>query len=144
MEKGNKPKVSKYFPKTRFIMVDHLTEEQACTCLLADEFINNDEEGKGEWKEIDFAKDSLEKPCKEWMEAEGKKCDHTKRIGKGRFEKIKVVKFFMKPSREKMSQSMCLSGHPFGTIKRAMGATYFLLEGLRKVTGKFALFCLGV
>jgi len=24
-----------------------------------------------------------------------------------------------------------------------MGATYFLLKGLRKVTGEFALFCLG-
>ena len=41
-----------------------------------------------------------------------------------------------------MSQRMCLSEHPFGTIKRAMGATYFLLKGLRKVTGEFALFCL--
>lgn len=38
---------------------------------------------------------------------------------------------------------MCLSEHPFGTIKRAMGATYFLLRGLRKVSGEFALFCLG-
>ena len=59
--------------------------------------------GKGEWKEIDFRKDSL----------------------------------------EKMSQRMSLSEHPFGTIKRVMGATYFLLKGLRKVEGEFALFCLG-
>ncbi len=42
-----------------------------------------------------------------------------------------------------MAQRMCLSEHPFGTIKRAMGATYFLLKGLRKVSGEFALFCLG-
>ena len=34
---------------------------------------------------------------------------------------------------------MCLSEHPFGTIKRAMGATYFLLKGMRKVDGEFAL-----
>ena len=99
--------------------------------------------GKGEWKEIDFTKDTLEKPCTEWLKAEGKECENAKQAVKGHFEKVKVVKFFLKPSFEKMSQRMCLSEHPFGTIKRAMGATYFLLKGLRKVTGEFALFCLG-
>lgn len=99
--------------------------------------------GKGGWKEIDFTKDSLEKPCKEWLNAEGKSCDNRKRAAKGHYEKVKVVKFLLKPDTEKMSQRMCLSEHPFGTIKRAMGATYFLLKGLRKVTGEFALFCLG-
>lgn len=99
--------------------------------------------GKGEWKEIDFTKDTLEKPCKEWLKAEGKECENAKQAVTGHFEKVKVVKFFLKPSFEKMSQRMCLSEHPFGTIKRAMGATYFLLKGLRKVTGEFALFCLG-
>ncbi|MEI3267378.1 MAG: transposase [Frisingicoccus sp.] len=59
------------------------------------------------------------------------------------YEKKKIVKFFLKPNREKMTQRMCLSEHPFGTIKRAMGATYFLLKGMRKVAGEFALFCLG-
>lgn len=99
--------------------------------------------GKGEWKEIDFTKDKLEKPCKEWLEAEGRESDNQKQASTGHFEKVKVVKFFLRPNREKMSQRMCLSEHPFGTIKRAMGATYFLLNGLRKVTGEFALFCLG-
>ncbi len=28
--------------------------------------------GKGEWKEIDFTKDTLEKPCREWLAVEGK------------------------------------------------------------------------
>lgn len=88
-------------------------------------------------------KDTLEKPCKEWLKAEGKECENAKRAVKGHFEKVKVVKFFLKPSFEKMSQRMCLSENPFGTIKRSMGATYFLLKGLRKVTGEFALFCLG-
>ena len=37
---------------------------------------------------------------------------------------------------------MCLSEHPFGTIKRAMGVTYFLLKGKRMVAGEFALWCL--
>ena len=77
------------------------------------------------------------------MKAEGKECENAKQAVKGHFENVKVVKFFLKPSFEKMSQRMCLSEHPFGTIKRAMGATYFLLKGLRKVTGEFALFCLG-
>lgn len=91
--------------------------------------------GKNEWKEIDFTKDTLEKPCKEWLKAEGKECNATRSKGKGHYEKVKVVKFILKPDRQKMSQRMCLSEHPFGTIKRAMGATYFLLQGLRKVTG---------
>lgn len=99
--------------------------------------------GKNEWKEIDFTKDTLEKPCKEWLKAEGKECNATRSKTKGHYEKVKVVKFILKPDRQKMSQRMCLSEHPFGTIKRAMGATYFLLQGLRKVTGEFALFCLG-
>lgn len=99
--------------------------------------------GKGEWKEVDFTKDSLEKPCREWQKAEEKEEASVKQASKTRFEKVKVVKFLFKPSMEKMSQRMCLSEHPFGTIKRAMGATYFLLRGLRKVAGEFALFCLG-
>lgn len=99
--------------------------------------------GKGEWKEIDFTKDTLEKPCKEWLKAEGKESNAAKSTKKGHFKKVKVVKFILKPDRQKMTQRMCLSEHPFGTIKRAMGATYFLLKGMRKVTGEFALFCLG-
>lgn len=47
------------------------------------------------------------------------------------------------PDRNKTAERMCLSEHPFGTIKRAMGFTYFLLKGMRKVTGEFALMCLG-
>ena len=102
-------------------------------------------QGKGEWKEIDFTKDTLEKPCKEWLNTEGKIVGATKKSGnaKRHYEKVKVVKFNLKPEREKISQRLCISEHPFGTIKRAMGATYFLLKGLRKVTGEFALFCLG-
>lgn len=66
-----------------------------------------------------------------------------KRAAKGHYEKVKVVKFLLKPDTEKMSQRMCLSEHSFGTIKRAMGATCFLLKGLRKVTCEFAFFCFG-
>ena len=99
--------------------------------------------GKNEWKEIDFTKDCLEKPCREWMKAEGKEAPNKNHRTKGHYEKIKIVKFTLKPKREITAQRMCLSEHPFGTIKRAMGATYFLLRGIRKVAGEFALFCLG-
>lgn len=100
--------------------------------------------GKNEWKEIDFTKDSLEKPCREWLKAEGKEPDNIGVVrGKSHFEKVKVVRFFLKPDRSKTAERMCLSEHPFGTIKRTMGFGYFLLKGLRKVTGEFALMCLG-
>lgn len=100
--------------------------------------------GRNEWKEIDFTKDCLEKPCKEWLKAEGKGADKTRAVkGKFHYEKQKAVRFFLKPDRKKMAERMCISEHPFGTIKRAMGFDYFLLKGLRKVTGEFALMCLG-
>lgn len=100
--------------------------------------------GRNEWKEIDFPKDCLEKPCRDWLEAEGRNPD-TEGVNKGKyhFEVKKVVRFFLKPDRKKTAERMCLSEHPFGTIKRAMGFSYFLLRGLKKVTGEFALMCLG-
>lgn len=99
--------------------------------------------GKNEWKEIDFTKDKLEKPCKDWLKAEGKEVKSEKSKRKGHYETKKVVRFFLKPDKEKIGQRMCLSEHPFGTIKRNMQAGYFLLKGMRKVAGEFALFCLG-
>lgn len=100
--------------------------------------------GRNEWKEIDFAKDCLEKPCRDWLKAEGKEPD-TEGASKGKyhFEIKKVVRFFLKPDRNKTAERMCLSEHPFGTIKRAMGFSCFLLRGIRKVAGEFALMCLG-
>lgn len=101
--------------------------------------------GKNEWKEVDFTKDCLEKPCREWLKAEGRTADKKKAVRwKYHFEKIKAVRFFLNPDREKTAERMCLSEHPFGTIKRAMGFHYFLLRGLRKVTGEFALMCLSL
>ena len=100
--------------------------------------------GKNEWKEIDFTKDCLEKPCKDWLKAEGREVGAEKGDkGKYHFEKRTIVRFILKPDRKKTAERMCLSEHPFGTIKRAMGFGYFLLKGMRKVTGEFALMCLG-
>lgn len=56
---------------------------------------------------------------------------------------IPITAHAMEVSDKQIQPRMCLSEHPFGTIKRAMGATYFLLKGMRKVAGGFALFCLG-
>lgn len=99
--------------------------------------------GKNEWKEIDFNKDKLEKPCKDWLKAEGREPDTQGVIRKKwHYEKRKIVSFILKPDREKTMKRLCLSEHPFGTIKRAEGATYFLLKGIRKVAGEFALMCL--
>lgn len=55
------------------------------------------------------------------------------------YGKIKIVLLKPRPDREKMSQRLCLSEHPFGTIRHSMGADYFLLNGLEKVAGEFAL-----
>lgn len=60
--------------------------------------------GKNEWKEIDFNKDTLEKPCRDWLKAEGKEPVAERRASKGVFEKIKVVILKLRPDREKMSQ----------------------------------------
>lgn len=102
-------------------------------------FRNKCYKGKNEWKEIDFNKDTLEKPCKDWLKAEGKEPVKTRKSQKGSFEKIKIVVLRLRPDREKMAQRLCLSEHPFGTIKHSMNADYFLLNGMEKVTGEFAL-----
>lgn len=98
--------------------------------------------GKNEWKEIDFSKDQLEKPCRDWLLAEGNSDVFQRRTCTGHFEKKKVVRLTLRPNRGMMEQRKCLSEHPFGTIKRAMGFTYFLLRGMSKVEGEFALACL--
>jgi transposase len=100
--------------------------------------------GKSRWKELDFSKDTLEKKAKQWVFAGPDDPNGGGRKGKkGHFEKKKIVRFKLKPDREKMNLRMCISEHPFGTIKRAMGAAYFLLKRLRKVSGEFALMATG-
>ena len=101
--------------------------------------------GRNEWKEIDFTKDKLEKPCKDWLSAEGRTSDiQDNKVSRAcKYIRKKIVRFFLRPDRNKTAQRMCLSEHPFGTIKRAMGASYLLLRGQEKVAGEFALYCLG-
>lgn len=105
--------------------------------------------GKNEWKEIDFNKDTLEKPCKTWNnDREPEKRKHSPACPcctgrKGHYEKRRVVKITFRPDKAKMAKRMCTSEHPFGTIKRSMDGGYFLLKGMKKVTGEFALMSLG-
>ena len=99
--------------------------------------------GKNEWKEIDFNKDTLEKPCRNWLEAEGKDARSGKVPKSRHYEIKKAVRLVFRPDRQKMSQRLCISEHPFGTIKRWMDAGYYLLRGKRKVEGETALMCLG-
>ena len=40
-----------------------------------------------------------------------------------------------------LSQRKELAEHPFGTLKRSLGYTYFLLKGLDKVRAEFSLMC---
>lgn len=95
--------------------------------------------GKNEWKEIDFNKDTLEKPCRDWLKAEGKAIPQKPKSSRGIYKQVKIVLLKLKPNRIKMAQRLCLSEHPFGTIKHSMNAGYFLLNGMEKVTGEFAL-----
>ncbi len=82
---------------------------------------------KANGKKLILQKINLQKPCKDWLKAEGNEPVILKTISRnGITRKRKVVKFILKPDKEKTNQRMCLSEHPFGTIKRAMGATYFL------------------
>ena len=41
---GTENRIKEYFAQAKFLTVDHLTQGQACTCLLAEELINNGEE----------------------------------------------------------------------------------------------------
>ena len=108
--------------------------------------------GITKWKEMDFGKDSLERKAK-WFtgndsldEDGNQKNSNSENKPKNRrkkYKKVKVVRFILKPNRKKMEQRKCLSEHPFGTLKRAMGSPYFLLKGKTKTNGEFALLSMG-
>lgn len=105
-------------------------------------FRNRCYKGKNEWKEVDFSKDCLLKPNKDWLKLDSS-ISERRSFPKGHFEKHRVVILTLVPKRALMDKRKCLSEHPFGTIKRAMEADYFLLRGMAKTAGEFALFCLG-
>ena len=54
----------------------------------------------------------------------------------------KVVRFKLQMDEKKMDNRKCLSEHPFGTIKRTVGESFFLLRRMFKTEGEMALYCL--
>lgn len=93
------------------------------------------------FKEADFSKDSLIKATdarRKQLREENKQTSHPNRT---RVVK-KVVRYILHLDQKKMDNRKCLSEHPFGTIKRALGQYYFLLKGKLKVTAEMGLFCL--
>lgn len=93
------------------------------------------------FKEADFYKDILIKPAdgRRNHEPKDKECN-TKQPRTTGLKKI--VRYVLHLDQNKMGNRKCLSEHPFGTIKRALGQYYFLLKGFAKVGAEMSLFCL--
>ncbi len=51
----------------------------------------------------------------------------------------KKVVLRIKEDKEKLKQRMCLSEHPFGTVKWHDGAYYLLCRGIEKATAELGL-----
>ncbi len=100
---------------------------------------------KAAFKEADFNKDTLV------MKAQNYKVDSSnhqedqeppKTKMKREVKEHKIVTYKLHLDKKKMAQRMCLSEHPFGTMKRTLGAYYFLLKTKVKVEAEMALICL--
>lgn len=112
--------------------------KMACKSCPHKSMCNSNKKG---YNEVQFNKDSFVRGCRKWLKAKGKESD-VKATSRTRTTK-KIVTITFRPNKEKMAERMCLSEHPFGTIKRAMNSAYFLLRGKKCVQGEFALFALG-
>lgn len=94
-----------------------------------------------EFKEADFSKDTLIRAAeakRAQLKDENKGNPKPPRMKVGK----KVVRYVLHLDQSKMDNRKCLSEHPFGTIKRALGQYYFLLKGFVKVKAEMGLFCL--
>ena len=93
------------------------------------------------FKEADFSKDALIKaPNTKRKQFKEENNDKPK---PPRMKVVKkVVRYVLHLDQNKMDNRKCLSEHPFGTMKRALGQYYFLLKGKLKVTAEMSLFCL--
>ena len=54
-------------------------------------------------------------------------------------ENLRIKQVRVKADKKIVSQRKCLSEHPFGTSKHAMGMSYLLTRGFKRVNGEFAL-----
>ena len=98
------------------------------------------------FKEADFSKDTLIKEAKnykvEMEDSSGIDQPPTNMKMEKKAIVKKVITYTLHLDMNKMSQRKCLSEHPFGTMKRTLGAYYFLLKTKVKVEAEMALICI--
>lgn len=93
------------------------------------------------FKEANFGKDVLIKPMYGQRKQDASNDSNAARQRPTTVVK-RTVRYVLHLDQEKMDKRKCLSEHPFGTMKRALGQYYFLLKGFAKVTAEMSLFCL--
>ena len=100
-----------------------------------------------EWKEVSFGPETDCVPVKMFgsLTAPVQRIPHNARISPsnhtldtGHVPKKKVV-LRIQDDREKLKQRMCLSEHPFGTVKWYRGAHYLLCKGKTKAAAELGL-----
>jgi transposase len=89
---------------------------------------------KSKWKEIDFMPGKTIIACKAFGKGQG-----AEKIVNRKVTIEKKVRFKFKPDQRKLDNRMCLSEHPFGTVKRWNDGSYLLLKGKEKATGELSL-----
>lgn len=97
---------------------------------------------KSIFKEADFPKDCLIKKAGRRGKDDDKHDDNGTTQTKFVKETKKIARFKLHMDEKKMDNRKCLSEHPFGTIKRTIGESFFLLRKMFKVEGEMALYCL--
>ena len=96
---------------------------------------------KSAFREADFSKDKLVMKVKGYNNDDNDKPDTGIKVSK-KVVTTQKVRFRFKLDEKKMNERKCLSEHPFGTVKRAVGMSYLLLKGKAKVVGETALMLL--
>lgn len=96
---------------------------------------------KSAFREADFSKDKLVMKVKGYNNDDNDKPDTGIKVSK-KVVTTQKVRFRFKLDEKKMNERKCLSEHPFGTVKRAVGMSYLLLKGKAKVIGETALMLL--
>ena len=99
--------------------------------------------GKNEWKEIDFTKDQLVKPCRDWLKAENKEAEPEKKKTRGRFHKSKDRKIFLEARQNKDEPEAMPFRASIRNNKTFDGSRLFPFKRTAKSYREFALFCLG-
>jgi transposase len=90
------------------------------------------------YKEVDFNAGDTLIACIAYGQ-DGKEKAAKNHAGTKLQRKIQVVRIRFTVDRKKLDNRKCLSEHPFGTVKRALGSAYLLLKGKQKTTGELSL-----